>query len=383
MIEQRNGSGFSTTCVHAGARPDQHTGGIVTPILPSTAHRFPNPSGENLYPRYFNIPNITAVSAKIAALERAEAALVVSSGMAAVSTCLLGLLRAGDHVLFHSELYGGTLHLAKETLPRFGIEVDFYDLQGDDFMTRVRPNTRMIYAETPSNPLLKVTDLRRVAHFARSRGIVTLVDNTFASPINQRPVEHGFDLVLHSGTKYLNGHSDVCCGAIAGRAELVDRIRSAAVDHGGVLDARACWLLERGLKTLALRIQRHNENGQRIAEFLRGHPRVSAVHYPGLTDDPGHGIARRQMDGFGGMLSFEVKGAVADAERFVSRLRLFTLAISLGGVESLVCFPCRTSHAHVGAGERARMGVTDNLLRMSVGIEDAIDLMADLKQALE
>lgn len=375
--------GFSTRCVHAGTRPDQQTGGVVTPILPSTAHRFPNPSGENLYPRYFNIPNITSVSAKIAALEHAESALVVSSGMAAVSTCLLGLLKAGDHVLFHSELYGGTLHMAKETLPRFGIEVGFCDLQTEDLSAQVRPVTRMIYAETPSNPLLKVTDLRRVAEFAQPRGIVTLVDNTFASPINQRPLEHGFDLVLHSGTKYLNGHSDVCCGAIAGRRELLERIKAAAIDHGGVLDARACWLLERGLKTLALRIRRHNENGQRIAEFLQAHPRVRKVHYPGLPADPGHEIARRQMDGFGGMLSFEIRGAVADAERFASRLRIFTLAISLGGVESLVCFPSRTSHALAGAAERARMGVTDNLLRMSVGIEDSEDLIGDLTQALE
>lgn len=378
-----NSTGFSTRCVHAGTRPDAQTGGMVTPILPSTAHRFPNASGTNLYPRYFNVPNLTAAGEKIANLEGAEAGIVLSSGMAAISTALLGFLKAGDHALFHTDLYGGTLHFVAETLPRFGIEISQCDLNAADLAQHVRPNTRLIYAETPSNPLLRITDLGRIANFARPKGILTLVDNTFASPVNQRPVELGFDLSLHSGTKYLNGHSDVCCGAIAGSKLIIDQIRKAAVGHGGVLDARACWLLERGMKTLALRVQRHNENAMKIAEFLSGHPRVARVNYPGLPQHPGHEIARKQMHGFGGMLSFEVKGTVADADRLTSRLRLITPAVSLGGVESLVCFPSRTSHSLVSPEEREKMGIRDTLLRLSAGIEDAADLVADLDQALK
>lgn len=356
---------------------------MVTPILPSTAHRFPNASGTNLYPRYFNVPNLSAAGEKIANLEGAEAGLVFSSGMAAISTALLGLLRAGDHALFHTDLYGGTLHFVAETLPRFGIEFSQCDLNSADLAEHVRANTRLIYAETPSNPLLRITDLRKVSGFAKPRGILTLVDNTFASPVNQRPVELGFDLALHSGTKYLNGHSDVCCGAIAGSRKLIDEIRKAAVGHGGVLDARACWLLERGLKTLALRVQRHNENAMKLAEFLTSHRSVARVNYPGLPQHPGHEIARQQMHGFGGMLSFEVNGTVADADRFSSKLRLITPAVSLGGVESLICFPARTSHSLVSPEERQQMGIKDTLLRLSAGIEDAVDLIADIKQALE
>lgn len=375
-------SGFSTRCVHAGASPDSQTGGTVTPIFPSTAHRYPNPSGANLYPRYFNVPNQLTAAEKIADLEEAEAALVFSSGMAAVSTAILGLLCTGDHVLFHADLYGGTLHFVAETLPRFGIESSFLDLNSPDVANHVRPSTKLIYAETPSNPLLRITDLRRIASLARSRGITTLVDNTFASPLNQRPVGLGFDLSLHSGTKYLNGHSDVCCGAIAGNKVLVEKLRKAAVGHGGVLDARACWLLERGMKTLAVRMQRHNENGLRLAKFLKDHPRIAQVNYPGLPEHPGHEIARQQMHGFGGMLSFEIRGSVAEADRFASKLRLITPAISLGGVESLICFPSRTSHALVSPADRESMGIKDTLLRLSAGIEDSADLIADLQQAL-
>lgn len=377
-----NKPGFSTRCVHAGTRADQETGGVVTPVLPSTAHRSPNPSGTNLYPRYFNVPNVAAVGAKIANLESAEAGLVFASGMAAISTTIFALLRAGDHALFHTDLYGGTLHFVTETLPRFGIEFSICDLGTADLADHIRPNTRLIYAETPSNPLLRITDLRKIASFARPHGIWTAVDNTFASPVNQRPVELGFDLVIHSGTKYLNGHSDVLCGAVLGGGPLVDLIRKAAVDHGGVLDSRACWLLERGLKTLALRVQRQNANAQCVAEFLRGHSRVSAVYYPGLAEHPGHAIARDQMDGYGGMLSFEIGGTVAEADVFLTKLNLITPAVSLGGVESLICFPARTSHSLVTPDDREQMGIRDNLLRLSVGVEDAEDIIEDLDQAL-
>jgi cystathionine beta-lyase len=322
------------------------------------------------------------VGEKIANLESAEAGLVLASGMAAVSTTLFGLLRAGDHALFHTDLYGGTLHFVTETLPRFGIEFSTCDLSKADLADHIRPNTRLIYAETPSNPLLRITDLRRIASFAKPHGIWTVVDNTFASPVNQRPVELGFDLVIHSGTKYLNGHSDVLCGAVLGSGPLVDLIRKAAIGHGGVLDPRACWLLERGLKTLALRVQRQNANAQCVAEFLRGHSRVSAVHYPGLVEHPGHSIARDQMDGYGGMLSFEIGGTVAEADVFLAKLALVTPAVSLGGVESLIGFPARTSHSLVTPEERERMGIRDNLLRLSIGVEDAEDIIEDLDQAL-
>ncbi|GIX50681.1 MAG: methionine gamma-lyase [Limisphaera sp.] len=372
--------GFSTRCVHAGTYLDPVTGGACTPIFRSTAHRFPHPTGRNIYPRYFNTPNQQVVARKVAALEGAEEGLVFASGMAAITTLLAAYLRSGDHAVFQADLYGGTWELVSQQLPRWGISFSLARTEAE-IRNACRPETRLIYVESPSNPLLRCLDLAAVAAFARSRGIPTAIDNTFATPFNQNPIALGLDLVVHSATKYLNGHSDVNAGVVVGRRTAIEQLRQVATLHGGMLDAEVCARLERGLKTLALRMERHNENALRLARFLQTHPAVAQVHYPGLPEHPDHAVARRQMRGFGGMLSFELRRPEA-VDRLLDRLRLILPALSLGGVESLICVPARTSHRRLSPEERHQLGITDTLVRLSVGIEDAEDLMADLDQAL-
>jgi len=373
-------AGFSTRCVHAGTWHDPATGGACSPVFLSTAHVFPHPTGQNVYPRYFNTPNQQVVARKVAALEGAEDGLVFASGMAAITTLLATWLKAGDHAVFQSDLYGGTFEFVTRQLPRWQVE---FTLAGtvEDILAACRPHTRLLYVESPSNPTLRCLDLAALAAGARARGILTAIDNTFATPINQNPMALGFDLVIHSATKYLNGHSDVNAGVIVGARHRIESLRETAMLHGGMLDADACARLERGLKTLALRMQRHNENALRVAQFLQSHPAVARVFYPGLPDHPDHAIAVRQMWGFGGMLSFELRRAEA-AEVFLQRLRLILPALSLGGVESLACIPARTSHRRLSPEQRQRAGISDGLVRLSVGIEDPDDLTADLEQAL-
>lgn len=373
-------AGFSTRCVHAGTWHDPATGGACSPVFLSTAHVFPHPTGQNVYPRYFNTPNQQVVARKVAALEGAEDGLVFASGMAAITTLLATWLKAGDHAVFQSDLYGGTFEFVTRQLPRWQVE---FTLAGtvEDILAACRPHTRLLYVESPSNPTLRCLDLAALAAGARARGILTVIDNTFATPINQNPMALGFDLVIHSATKYLNGHSDVNAGVIVGARHRIESLRETAMLHGGMLDAEACARLERGLKTLALRMQRHNENALRVAQFLQSHPAVARVFYPGLPDHPDHAIAVRQMRGFGGMLSFELRRAEA-AEAFLQRLRLILPALSLGGVESLACIPARTSHRRLSPEQRQRAGISDGLVRLSVGIEDPDDLIADLDQAL-
>lgn len=368
-----------TICLHTGTFSDPMTGGVCSPVFPSTAHAFPNPENENRYPRYFNTPNARVVAEKVAALEHGEAALVLGSGMAAVSTCLFALLGPGDHAVFQADLYGGTLLLVDE-LRRRGVDIAFARTP-DEFAAATQAGTRVYYAETPSNPLLRVTDLAALARLGRERGIPTVTDNTFATPINQNPIDLGIDVVLHSATKYLNGHSDVTAGVIVSRADFVGRARAVAINHGATLDAHACHLLERGLKTLVLRVERHNTNAGDLARFLAAHPAVAAVHYPGLPTHPDHALARSQMRGFGGMLSFELRrpGCVDDV---LAAFRLVQPALSLGGVESLACLPSRTSHKGLSREERLRLGISDGLIRLSVGIEDVEDLREDLDAAL-
>lgn len=371
--------GVGTLCLHAGSLPDTLTGGVCNPIFPSTAHAFPNAENENRYPRYFNTPNARLVAEKVATLEQGEAALVVGSGMAAISTLLFSRLGPGDHAVFQTDLYGGTLLLVDE-LRRRGTEISFARA-AEEFAAGCRPSTKLLYVETPSNPLLRITDLAAIAEVGRARGILTVADNTFATPINQNPLTLGMDVVVHSATKYLNGHSDVTAGVIVGSEELIARARECAINHGATLDSHACYLLERGLKTLALRIERHDENAQRLAEFLLGHPAVGAVHYPGLTNHPDHAMAKKQMRGFGGMLSCELRHP-ANVDSVLAAFRLVRPALSLGGIESLACLPCRTSHKNLSAEDRQRLGITDGLLRVSVGIEDFEDLRDDFEQAL-
>lgn len=371
----------ATLCVHAGTHVDQQTGGICTPVFTSTSYTYPNPANENVYPRYFNVPNQRVVAAKMAALEKGEAALVCSSGMAAITTLLFAYLKPGDHAVFQADLYGGTYHFVAEELANFGIPTSFARTL-DEFQAALRPNTRVVYVESPSNPLLRCVDLAAVAKIARQRGLLSAIDNTFASPINQNPIELGIDAVVHSATKYLNGHTDVNAGVVVSSAETISRVSHYAVNHGGTLDAHACYQLERGLKTLALRVRQQNESAGRLAAFLQSHPAVAVVNYPGLSGHPDHEVATRQMRGFGGMLSFELRrpGAV---DAVLGAFKLATPALSLGGVETLVCVPAHTSHRSLSPEQRRQVGISDGLVRVSVGIEDVEDLLADFAQALK
>jgi cystathionine beta-lyase len=370
----------ATLAVHAGKRPAVNHGGIVTPVFPSAAIAYLDDS-EVRYPRYFNTINSEVTAKKIARLEDAEAALVTSSGMGAISAVMLALLKRGDHALVLEGLYGGSHALVLEEFERLGIEYSFVPASAEGTKAAIRPNSRMIFVESPTNPLLTVLDLESVSRLARENSMLSVIDGTFATPILQNPIELGFDIVVHSGTKYLGGHSDLCCGAVAGSAELLRQVRNTAVKYGMSLNAQDCALLERSLLTLELRVMRQSESGARIAEALEGAPGISRVFYPGLSGHPGHEIAKRQMSGFGGMVSFELE-AGRDVEAYLRGLRLITTAVSLGGVETTICQPVATSHAKMPAAERERLGITPNLLRLSVGIEDVDDLIEDLLAGL-
>jgi cystathionine beta-lyase len=372
--------GFTTLCVHAGTHQDPTTGGACSPIFTSTAYAFPNPANANIYPRYFNTPNQQVIARKLAALEKGEAAAVFGSGMAAIATLLLAHLHPGDHAIFQNDLYGGTMQFITRELTRLGVQVS-WGANVAEFAAALRPETRLIYVESPSNPLLHCVDLAAVAALGKNHGVLTVVDNTFATPINQNPLTLGMDAVIHSATKYLNGHSDVNAGVVVASAEIVRRVTASAVNFGGMLDAHACAQLERGLKTLALRVERHNQNGLVLARFLQSHPAVARVNYPGLPTHADHALAARQMRGFGGMLSFELHQP-GEVDRLLSGLRIIMPALSLGGVESLICVPSRTSHRTLTPAERQRAGISDGLVRISVGIEDEADLREDLAQAL-
>ncbi|MEJ8568798.1 trans-sulfuration enzyme family protein [Elongatibacter sediminis] len=370
----------ATLAVHAGTRRELNFGGLNTPIFTSSAIEYLDDS-EVRYPRYFNTHNSLVVAEKIAALEHAEAAIVTSSGMAAISTVILGLLQPGDHVIFLEGLYGGTHAMVSTELERLGMTCSFVGADPEDFRKALRPETRMLYIESPTNPLLTVLDLRAIAGIAAEHGAWSVIDGTFATPVLQNPVDHGFDLVVHSGTKYLGGHSDLCCGAITGSGELIERLRGHALMHGGSLNAQDCALLERSLKTLDLRVRRQSANARTLAEALDAHGRIERVYYPGLASHPGHEIAAGQMDDFGAMLSFDLAADV-DPVRFLRALRLIACAVSLGGVETTVCQPVATSHQKMPAAERERLGIRDALIRLSTGIEDPQDLIDDLEQAL-
>lgn len=367
-----------TNSVHVGSAGDPVYGGLVNPIYPSSAYDY---GTEVLYPRYFNTPNQTAVVQKLASLENAEDGLLFSSGMAAIMTTLFALLKQGDHILFQKDLYGGTHHAALHELKRYGIDHTMEDVADlKKFERAIRPNTKVIYIETPSNPLLKITDIAAVARIAQSKKIITVIDNTFASPVNQNPLDLGMDVVTHSGTKYIGGHSDLSCGVAVASKKLIKEIRNTAMHFGGNLNAPSAYLMERSLKTIVLRVQQQNKNALTLARFLQSEPGIKAVYYPGLKDHPGHAIAKKQMPGgFGGMLSFEVK---KDPEKFLKKLILIRKAISLGGVESTIAQPVKTSHAKLTAEERKAAGISDKLLRLSVGIEEVNDLIDDIRHAL-
>jgi cystathionine beta-lyase/cystathionine gamma-synthase len=370
-----------TQCVHHGGLRDVATGGISSPIYTSTAANYLD-RDRVPYQRYFNTPNQEAVVRKVCALEGAEDGVLFSSGMAAISTTLLALLQTGDHAVLQNELYGGTHAFVAQMFQQFGIAFDFVDLTPAAIERGLTPKTRVIFLESPTNPLLHVIDLRHVARVARARGITTVVDNTFATPIHQNPIALGLDVVVHSGTKYLGGHSDIQCGIAVTSTALAARIRCHACHLGGSLNATTCYLLERSLKTLHLRVERQTANAARLAEFLVGHRAVARVFYPGLPDAAGHAVAKTQMRGFGAMLAFEVKPKAVTADAVQRKLQLIRPAASLGGVETTICAPAQTSHAKMPRPDRERLGITDALLRLSVGIEHYEDLIGDLNQAL-
>ena len=372
----------ATHCVHAGTITDSHSGGVNSPIYTSSAINFLDKE-ENTYPRYFNTPNQLAVVEKLCALEKGEWGMVLSSGMAAISTAFIGLLKPGDHVVIQDQIYGGTYYFLKSQFDKLGVSYTL--VKGTDteaFRAAIRSNSKLLYFETPSNPLLSVLDVRALATLAKDHELISMVDNTFASPINQNPLELGVDLVMHSGTKYLGGHSDLCFGALITTHALREALLPAAINWGGSVNANTCYQIERSLKTLSLRVQKQNENALFLAEALIQHPEISTVYYPGLESHPGHPVAVSQMSGFGGMLSFELK-KTGSAVSVCNYLNLIRPALSLGGVETIICIPSLTSHIKMSPQERLEAGVSDDLLRLSVGIEDKEDLWDDLSKALE
>jgi cystathionine beta-lyase/cystathionine gamma-synthase len=376
---------LETNLIHAGEPHPRIAGAVEMPIFQSAMFEY---SGETSYHdlgyiRLNNTPNHTALHAKLAVLEGAEAALVTASGMAAISTTLFTVLSAGDHVLAQSVLYGGTHDLVTRDFPKFGIEYDL--INADDatsWQARLKPNTKVIYVEAMTNPLLDVADLMGVVSFARKHGLLAIIDNTFATPVNFRPIDIGFDLALHSATKYLNGHADIVGGAVAGRAELIERIRHKLNHFGGCMDPHAVFLLGRGLKTLALRVRYQNQSALRIAQFLASHPEVTQVNYAGLETHPRHTRAKELFAGFGGVLSFELRGSADRADRFMRGTTIPVVAPSLGGVQTLLTRPAATSHAGMSREERLAAGISDGLIRMSVGIEDTEEIIDDLALSL-
>lgn len=373
--------GLNTICTHVGEVEDKQFKGAISPLYMSSSYAFEDVDVKR-YPRYFNTPNQEGLCKKIAALEHAESALIFGSGMAAVSTALMSFLRAGDHIVLQQTLYGGTYNLATEEFDKFGISYSFTDgWKPEDFEAKVQENTKVIYIETPSNPLLTITDLEAIGKLSKKHGIVSMIDNTFASPVNQNPIDLGIDVVIHSATKYMGGHSDLCAGAVASSQEHIERIFQLAKNLGGSLSDYTVWLLERSIKTMGLRVNAQNENAQRMAEYLYNHDDIAAVYYPGLPSHPDHKLAKSQMHGFGGMLSFELNEAY-DAKQFRKSLKLIKSSMSLAGVESTVISPAETSHAGMSPEVRAVQGIKDGLIRFSVGIEESEDLITDIEQAL-
>lgn len=371
-----------TQCVHSGTIKDTMSGGVNSPLFTSSAFEYLDRELV-AYPRYFNTPNQTAVVKKVCALEGTEDGVLFSSGMAAISTTILAFAGAGDHVVLMDELYGGTHAFATDLFSRFGMEYAFAATDADAVCRAVKEKTRVIAIESPTNPLLSVIDIRKIAGFARKRGVTTIIDNTFATPLHQNPHLLGIDVVVHSGTKYLGGHSDLCCGVAVTTKEKAERIRAVARNLGGSLNATTCALLERSMMTLAIRVGRQTENAGSIARHLEEHKNVRRVNYPGLASSAYHVLAKSQMDGFGAMLSFELDEAKVDPGRFVRGLRLIKPAVSLGGIETTICAPAVTSHAKISAAERKRIGISDSLLRLSIGIEQADDLIEDVEQAMK
>ncbi len=378
-----------TIAVRGGTDLSKKNGPLATPIYQTSTFEVTDNEQQvratptdMFYTRYGN-PTHTVAEQAIAELEGTDRALLFASGMNAITTSILALLQSGDHIVAQQDIYGGVTKFFTHWLPKLGIETTFVDTtEYDQHEGAIQKNTKLLYVESPTNPLARVIDLKKIVDIARKHNLMTMIDSTFATPINCKPAEFGIDLVMHSGTKYFAGHSDLIAGVVAGRADLIEKIHATRTTLGGCMDPHAAWLLLRGIKTLAVRVQRQNENALRVAEFLAQHPNVRRVHYPFLEGNEQRDLAMEQMRGGGGIVSFEVEGSGDDARKLTEDLNLFTLAPSLGGVDSLVTVPVLTSHAMIPAEHRAKMGVTQQLIRLSVGIESLDDLIADLSQAL-
>lgn len=382
---KKTNQGLETKLIHAGEPEPRIEGAVSMPIFQSSTYEY---SGQDNYHdlkyiRLNNTPNHRVLHEKLAVIERAEAALVTSSGMSAITTALLTILNSGDHFLAHNTLYGGTLDFIINDLPKLGIECTFIDgTDSESWEGELKSNTKAIYVETITNPLMDIPALNDVVKFAKKHHLVSMIDNTFASPVLYSPAAHGFDLSLHSCTKYLNGHSDIVAGAVIGGQKLVQKITHKLNHFGGTLDPHTCFLLHRGMKTLVLRVRKQCESARKIAEFLADHSEIVRINYPGLKTSPAHARAKTYLKGFGGMISFELDGDVDRADRFIRALEIPINAPSLGGVETLITRPALTSHAGMKPEEREKAGVSDRLIRLSVGIEEVEDLIDDLDQAL-
>ncbi|HXD22500.1 MAG TPA: PLP-dependent aspartate aminotransferase family protein [Gemmatimonadaceae bacterium] len=385
MCKKKGPQALATLAIHGGSDARHPGDPVVAPLVQSVNYVQEVGTSEGLrYTRYGNTPNAERVQKRIAMLEGAEASLVLSSGMGATACAMLALLRPGDHLLASSFIYGGTHRLFTEEFHRHGIDVTLVDpIEPRAWRKRMRKETRAVFIESPVNPTCRVLDLRPISYLTKEVGLALVVDSTFASPVNFRPIEHGADVVIHSATKYFNGHHDVLAGVVAGTESYIQEVLQKEMVWGQTPDPFALWLLERGMKTIDVRVRRQNDNAMRIAHWCADRKEIRRVHYPGLSDHPDHEIARAMLDGFGGMMAIELAGGGKASEKFLRRLKLITHAASLGGVDSLVSEPRYTSHAAMSSEERAAIGIPDGFLRLSIGIEDADDIIADIEQALK
>ena len=379
-----------TKAVRGGVDLEKKNGPLATPIFQTSTFEVTDNEEQlrvtptdQFYTRYGN-PTNTVAEKRVAELEGVDAALTFASGMGAITTTILALLKSGDHIVAQRDIYGGVTKFFTQWLPKLGIETTFVETTSHEEHRRaIQPNTKLLYLESPTNPTLRVVDLKAAANLSKHHGLISMIDGTFGTPINQHPADYGIDLIMHSGTKYLSGHTDLICGVVAGPGNLIEKIHGTRTTLGNCMDPHASWMLARGLKTLAVRVARQNENALQVAQFLEQHAKVQRVHYPFLKSHLQYEIAKEQLSGGGGIVTLEVKGSGEDARRASESMRLFTLAPSLGGVESLVSIPVLTSHAMIEPAHRVQMGVTEQMIRLSVGIEDVNDLIADLDQALE
>ena len=380
MSDENIFKGVNTICTHVGQVKDEQYGGSVSPIYPGTSYEYIDKEIDR-YPRYSSTPNQEFLAKKIAALEETEDAIILGSGMAAISTSLLAFLGSGDHIVLQNDIYGGTRNLVEAQFKRYGIQYSFTDgLDVKSFEKEIKPNTKAIYIETPSNPLLKLVDIKEIADLSKSNGLISFIDNTFATPLLQKPHKLGIDIILHSATKYFGGHSDICAGAVASTSEHREIIWNLSKNIGGSLSDYTAWLLERSMKTLSVRFFAQQKNAVELANYLKDCQSIDKIYYPGLASHPGHDIAKKQMDGFGAVISFELNKKI-DPKAFLKSLKMINPSMSFAGVESTMLSPAETSHYLLTPEDRIAQGITDNLIRFSVGIEDVPDIQNDIEQA--